>query len=108
MRARDIFPLSNRKSYYDQPNIEHTHFDHGLPGHPTQRYQKHVIHLHIVFLVCWAVAPKITDFDMIAFTNQAVPVRRLPDESNPSIHSILTSAPICAHYPHNILVEQEL
>ena len=110
MRARDMFPLSNRKSYYDRPNIEHTHFDHRLPGHPAQRNQKHVINLYVVFLVCRAVAPKITDFDMIAFANQAVPVRRLPDQANPPIHSILTSAQISAHthYPHHILSEQEL
>ena len=46
---------------------------HGLPGHPPQWDQQQVLHLHVVLLVTGAVAPEITDFDMIAFTNQTVP-----------------------------------
>ena len=52
-----------------------------FPGHPAERNQKEILHLHIVFLISRTVAAEITDFDMITFTNQAVPVRRLADIS---------------------------
>ena len=46
---------------------------HGLPGHPPERDQQQVLHLYVVLLVTGAVRAEITDFDMIAFTNQTVP-----------------------------------
>ena len=65
----------------------------GLRRHPAERHQQPLLGLEVVLLVGRAVAPEITDFDMITFANQAVPVRRLGDQFNPQTHSILTSAP---------------
>lgn len=65
----------------------------GLRRHPAERHQEPLLGLEVVLLVGRAVAPEITDFDMITFANQAVPVRRLGDQFNPQTHSILTSAP---------------
>ena len=56
-----------------------------------------ILHLYVVFFISWAVAAEITDFDMITLADQAVPVRRLPDQFNPWIYSILTFAHICSH-----------
>ena len=69
-----------------------SHLSDGLRRHPPERHQQRLLRLVVVLLVGRAVAPEITDFDMITFANQAVPVRRLRDQFNPSIHSILTSA----------------
>ena len=46
---------------------------HGLPGHPSEGHQQQVLHLHVVLLVAGTVGAEITDFDMIAFTDQTVP-----------------------------------
>ena len=56
---------------------------HGLPGHPSEGHQQQVLHLHVVLLVTGAFRAEITDFDMIAFTNQTVPeqtkIRKIVD-----------------------------
>ena len=70
-----------------------SHLSDGLRRHPPERHQQRLLRLVVVLLVGRAVAPEITDFDMITFANQAVPVRRLGDQFNPQTHSILTSAP---------------
>ena len=74
---RHIFPFSNRKSYYerDGPNIGHIYLNGRLPGHPSERNKKKILRLHIVLPVGRTIASEITDFDMIAFTHQAVPER---------------------------------
>ena len=71
-----------------------SHLGDGLRRHPPERHQQRLLRLVVVLLVGRAVAPEITDFDMITFANQAVPVRRLRDQFNPQTHSILTSAPL--------------
>ena len=70
------------------------HLCDGLCRHPSERHQQQLLRLEVILLVGRAVAPEITDFDMITFANQAVPVRRLRDQFNPQTHSILTSAPL--------------
>ena len=74
--------------------INIAHLRDGLRRHPSEGHQQQLLRLEVVLLVGRTVAPEITDFDMITFANQAVPVRRLRDQFNPQTHSILTSAPL--------------
>lgn len=55
------------------PNIEHIYLNGRLPGHPAKRNKKMVLCLHIVLPIGRTIASEITDFDMIAFADQAVP-----------------------------------
>lgn len=85
--------LWGRPTIGDGQKNDETHLSDGLRRHPAERHQQPLLRLEVVLLVGRAVAPEITDFDMITFANQAVPVRRLGDQFNPQTHSILTSAP---------------